>query len=207
VIYTENDLAGRYFVDTSVFDANVRNQFDAVVFAKMAPGASVDQARAAIERVADAYPNLKVQNRDEFIDTQSEMINQVLVLIYVLLALAIVIAFFGIMNTLALSIVERTRELGLLRAVGMTRRQLKSMVRWEAILIALFGTVGGLGVGIFFGWATIRALDEQGFHVFRVPIGGFVAIALFAALFGVVAAAIPARRASKLDILRAIAAE
>jgi putative ABC transport system permease protein len=125
----------------------------------------------------------------------------------VLLALAIVIAFFGIMNTLALSIVERTHELGLLRAVGMTRRQLKSMVRWESVLIALFGTIGGLGVGLFFGWSTIRALDEQGFHVFHVPIAGFVAIAVFAAFFGVVAAMLPARRAAKLDILRAIAAE
>lgn len=206
-IYTRSDLAGRYFVDTSVFDANVRNQYDTLVFAKMAPGASIDTTRNAIRGVTDAYPNIKVQDRDEFITAQSKMINQALVLIYVLLALAIVIAFFGIMNTLALSVVERTRELGLLRAVGMTRRQLKSMVRWESVLIALFGTVGGLGVGIFFGWSTIRALDEQGFRVFHVPIGVLVVIAVVAAVLGVVAAILPARRASKLDILRAIATE
>ena len=207
VIYSENELAGRYFVDTAVFDANVHDQFDSVIFAKLAPGVAVEDARPAVDAAASKYPNVEVQDRDEFISDQSEMINQVLVLIYVLLALAIVIAFFGIMNTLALSMVERTRELGLLRAVGMTRRQLKSMVRWEAVLIALFGTVGGLGVGIFFGWSTIRALDEQGFHVFHVPIVGFVFIAVFAALFGVVAAMLPARRAAKLDILYAIASE
>ena len=207
VIYGNNELAGRYFVDTAAFDANVSEQFDTMVFATVADGVSVADARPAIEEVVGRYANLKVQDRDEFIDAQSGEINQILAFIYVLLLLAIVIAFFGITNTLALSIVERTRELGLLRAVGMTRSQLKSMVRWEAVLIALFGTLGGLLISIFFGWAMIRALADQGFQTFQVPPFQLLVIAIVAALFGVLAAWLPARRAAKLDVLQAIATE
>jgi putative ABC transport system permease protein len=207
VIYKNKELATNYFVDTSVFDANVHDQYDSMVFAKLDKGTSVDQARPAIERVTDQYPNVKVQDRAEFIKEQAGQINQTLAFIYVLLFLAIIIALFGIANTLALSIVERTRELGLLRAVGMTRKQLKSMVRWEAVLIALFGTVGGLGVGTFFGWAMIRALADEGFKVFNLPIFSLAIIAVLAGLFGVVAAVVPARRASKLNVLGAIAAD
>jgi putative ABC transport system permease protein len=205
VIYRNQQLAGRYFVDTAVMDANVHEQFDAIVFAKLAPGHSVAEVRPAIERVTKAYANVEVQDRKEFIDAQAGQINQALALIVVLLFVAVIIALFGIANTLALSIVERTRELGLLRAVGMTRRQLKSMVRWEAVLISLFGTAGGLGVGVFFGWSMVRALHDQGFTVFRVPLVTLVFIAALAAFFGVLAAVVPARRAAKLDVLRAIA--
>jgi putative ABC transport system permease protein len=207
VIYHNKDLAGRYFVDTSVFDANVHDKYDSIVFAKVAKGTSIEQARPIIERVTKNFPNVKVQDRKQFIKSQAAQINQTLAFVYVLLFLAIIIALFGIANTLALSIVERTRELGLLRAVGMTRKQLKSMVRWEAVLIALFGTVGGLGVGTFFGWAMIKALSDQGFKTFNVPIFQLAVIALLAGLFGVVAAVLPARRAAKLDVLKAIASE
>ncbi len=207
VIYTHKELAGNYWVDTSVLTKNIPDQYDSLVFAKAKPGVGIDEVRPAVEKVTNRYPNVKVQDRQEFIDAQSAQINQMLALIYVLLLLAVVIALFGIANTLALSIVERTRELGLLRAVGMTRRQLKSMIRWEAVLIALFGTVGGLGVGSFFGWAMIRALRDQGFSVFNVPVLQLAIIALLAALAGVVAAVLPARRASKLDVLKAIATE
>jgi putative ABC transport system permease protein len=207
VIYKNKELATSYFVDTSVFDANVHDQYDSIVFAKLDKGTSVDQARPAIEQVTKQYANVKVQDRAEFIKEQAGQINQTLAFIYVLLFLAIIIALFGIANTLALSIVERTRELGLLRAVGMTRKQLKSMVRWEAVLIALFGTVGGLGVGTFFGWAMIRALADEGFKVFNLPIFSLAIIAVLAGLFGVLAAVVPARRASKLNVLAAIAAD
>jgi putative ABC transport system permease protein len=185
----------------------VADQFDAIVFAKVADGTSIQQARPVIKQVTDRYANVKLQDRKEFIKSQSGFIDVVLNLVYVLLALAIIIAVFGIGNTLLLSIVERTRELGLLRAVGMTRSQLKSMVRWEAVLIALFGTLGGLGVGTFFGWAMFKALEDQGFKAFRVPAIPLITIALLAALFGVVAAILPARRAAKLDVLKAIAAD
>jgi putative ABC transport system permease protein len=207
VIYEHKELANNYFVDNSVIDANVRDVYDSIVFAKTAPGVSVSDARPVVERITDTYPNVKVQDRKEFIDSQSAQINQMLALIIVLLMMAVIIALFGIANTLALSIVERTRELGLLRAVGMTRRQLKSMVRWEAVLIALFGAVGGLGVGVFFGWSMIQALKDDGFTAFNVPIAPLVIIIVVAGLAAVVAAALPARRAAKLDVLKAIAAE
>jgi putative ABC transport system permease protein len=207
VIYDNVQLAGRYFVDTSVMDASVQDQFDAVVFAKVADGTSVADVRPAVEKVTDQYPNVKLQDRKQFIDDQSAQINGMLMLVMILLAMAVIIAVFGIANTLALSIVERTRELGLLRAVGMTRRQLRSMVRWEAVLVALFGAVGGIGVGSFFGWAMVHAMHDQGFDVFRLPIVTLVVIVVIAGIFGVIAAAVPARRAAKLDVLKAIAAD
>jgi putative ABC transport system permease protein len=207
VIYGNKELAGSYWVDTSVLDANVADNFDSIVFAKVADDSTIEQARPAIKQVTDHYANVKLQDREEFIKDQSGFIDVVLNLVYVLLGLAIIIAVFGIGNTLALSIVERTRELGLLRAVGMTRAQLKSMVRWEAVLIALFGTLGGLGVGMFFGWAMFQALEDKGFKVFRIPPVPLIVIALLAAIFGVVAAILPARRAAKLDVLKAIATE
>ena len=119
--------------------------------------------------------------------------------------LAVVIALFGIGNTLALSIIERTRELGLLRAVGMTRRQLRTTVRWEAILTSIFGTLLGLAIGLFFGWAIVEALKDEGLKAFVVPVGQLVIIVIIAALAGVLAAILPAWRASKLNILNAIA--
>jgi putative ABC transport system permease protein len=122
----------------------------------------------------------------------------------VLLFFAIVIALFGIANTLGLSIIERRRELGLLRAVGMTRRQLRSSVRWESVIIALLGTVLGLVIGVVFAWAMVKALADEGIDRFSVAPAQLLLIVILAGLFGVVAAALPARRAAKLDVLRAI---
>jgi putative ABC transport system permease protein len=113
----------------------------------------------------------------------------------------------GIANTLSLSIHERTRELGLLRAVGQTRRQLRSMVRGEAATVALFGTVGGVGLGVFLGWAMVAALADEGFTSFAVPAGPLAVVLALGALVGVVAAVRPARRAARLDVLAAIAAD
>ena len=139
--------------------------------------------------------------------TKAGDIDMLLNLIYALLALAIVIALMGITNTLALSIFERTRELGLLRAVGMTRRQLRATVRWESMIIALFGTALGLSIGVFFGWSIVRALADQGFRAFVVPTGSLVVVAVIAAIAGVAAAVLPARRAARLDVLGAIASQ
>jgi putative ABC transport system permease protein len=121
--------------------------------------------------------------------------------------MSIGIAGVGIINTLGLSIYERTRELGLLRAVGMSRRQVSRMVRWEAILIAVFGAVLGLAIGIAFGWALQQALKSEGVSEFTIPVGQLVAYVVVAALIGVVAAIWPARRAAKLNVLQAIAYE
>jgi len=127
-------------------------------------------------------------------------------LIYALLALAILIARIGITNTLGLSIFERTRELRLLRAIGMTRRQLRATVRWESMIIALFGTVLGLTIGLFFGWSIVHALADQGFTQFVVPAGPLV-VAVIAAIAEVAAVVLPARRAARLDVLGAIASQ
>jgi len=128
-------------------------------------------------------------------------------LVYALLALAILIALLGIGNTLALSVFERTRELGVMRAVGMTRRQLRATIRWESVIIALQGTVLGLMIGVFFGWALVLAMKDQGLTVFSLPVLSLVIVVVLAAVAGVVAAILPGRRAARLNILHAIVSE
>jgi putative ABC transport system permease protein len=125
----------------------------------------------------------------------------------VLLALAIVIAVLGITNTLALSVIERTREIGLLRAVGMSRRQLRRMVRWESVIIAVFGAVLGMLTGIVLGWAVVQALRDEGVGAFSIPFTQMVILILVAAVAGIVAAIYPAWKGSRLNILEAIAYE
>jgi putative ABC transport system permease protein len=124
-----------------------------------------------------------------------------------LLALAVIIAALGIANTIALSVLERTRELGLLRAVGMRRRQVRAAVRWEAVIISLFGTVLGLAFGLLGGWGIVRALRDEGFGVFAIPYAWMVFLAVLAGIVGLVAALIPAWRASRMDVLDAIGTE
>jgi putative ABC transport system permease protein len=198
-----------YFLGTPGFDANfAAPHFDTQVFVKKAPGVSTATALAAVETVAARYaPGTTVQDQAAYKAEQTKGINQVLALIYTLLALAIVIALLGIGNTLALSIFERTRELGVMRAVGMTRGQLRGTIRWESVIIALQGTFLGLVVGVFFGWALVRAQRSQGLSVFSVPWLTLVIIVLLAGLAGVVAAILPSRRAAKLNVLRAIVTE
>jgi putative ABC transport system permease protein len=198
-----------YFLGTPGFDANfAAPHFDTQVFVKKAPGVSSAAALAAVKTVAARYaPGSTVQDQAAYKAEQTKGINQVLALIYTLLALAIVIALLGIGNTLALSIFERTRELGVMRAVGMTRGQLRGTIRWESVIIALQGTVLGLVVGVFFGWALVRAQRSQGLSVFSVPWLTLLIIILLAGLAGVVAAILPSRRAAKLNVLRAIVTE
>ena len=145
-------------------------------------------------------------DRQEYVDSATGDLDTMLNLVYGLLALAILIALLGIANTLSLSLYERTRELGLLRAVGQTRRQLRRTVRWESVIIAVFGTIGGVAVGTFLAWGLMQALKaSEGIGSFVVP-GGTLAVVLGAAIVaGLVAAWRPARRAAKLDVLEAIA--
>jgi len=198
-----------YFLGTPGYDANfAAPHFDTQVFVKKAPGVSTAAALAAVKTVAAQYaPGTTVQDQAAYKAEQTKPINQILALIYTLLALAIVIALLGIGNTLALSIFERTRELGVMRAVGMTRRQLRGTIRWESVIIALQGTFLGLVVGVFFGWALVRAQKSQGLSVFSVPWLTLLIIVLLAGLAGVVAAILPSRRAAKLNVLRAIVTE
>jgi putative ABC transport system permease protein len=204
-IFTDKVQTNGYVIGLPAYEANVADQFDAKVFVAKQPGVSDAQLRTAVESVTKAYPNATVQDRQGYKDSTAKQVNQILNFIYVMLALAIIIALIGIANTLALSIFERTRELGLLRAVGMTRAQLRSTVRWESVIIALFGTVLGLVIGLFFGWSLVKALDDQGINILRIPVGSLAVVTVLAALAGVAAAILPARRASKLNVLDAIA--
>ncbi len=205
-IYTDSDeWVGKQFVSTEAFDANVSDQFDTKIFVRTAPGVSESDARAIVESESQGYALAKVQTFDEFKASMEQQINQILTLVYALLGLAVIIALMGIANTLALSIFERTRELGLLRAVGMTRRQVRATIRWEAVIIAMLGTVLGLGVGMFFGWALVHALAAQGITTFVIPVSQLAVVVVIAGLAGLTAAILPARRAAKLDVLGAIA--
>ncbi len=183
-------------------------QTDVRVLVKAAPDVSDDQARRAVERVTEDFPIAKVQDLSEIQENQTRQINQGLSFMLVLLALTVIIGFLGIAITLALSVIERTRELGLLRAVGMERRQLRSVVRWEAVLIALLGTVLGLAVGVAGGSALAMTLrgDIDTARV-DVPVVLLAVFCLVAAGMGVVAAILPAWWASRLDVLRAVTVE
>ena len=164
-------------------------------------------ATSWIRAIRDKFPNVKIENQAQFRASQAKQIDALLGLITALLGLAIFIALFGIVNTLALSIFERTHEIGLLRAVGMARRQVRTMIRFEAVIIAVFGAILGLAVGVFFGWAMVRALRSQGVTVLSFPVGQLVSYIVVAGIFGVMAAAFPARRAAKLDVLQAVSQE
>ncbi|MFA9431019.1 ABC transporter permease [Egicoccus sp. AB-alg2] len=174
----------------------------------VADGVSVAQGQAAVEAVAARHGSPDVLDREAFTERAVGDVDQLLGIVYVLLALAIVIALMGITNTLSLSVHERTREIGLLRALGQTRRQLRAMVRWESVIVALFGTATGLVLGTFLGWVFIRAIAvDEGFGTFAAPVGQLALVVALGAVVGVVAALRPARRAARLDVLDAIATE
>ena len=193
------DWVGPMFVDLDAFRANGGDELDYQVY--------VSGDEAAINSVASGYASADVLDKDAFIDVVSSEIDTMLGMFYALLFLAIVIALIGIANTLALSILERTRELGLLRAVGMSRSQLRSTVRWESIIVAVFGSLLGLASGTFFGWAVVRAMADEGIDTLAVPVGSLLIVTAIAAFAGAMAAIVPARRAAKLDVLKALVTE
>jgi putative ABC transport system permease protein len=181
---------------------------DTVLLIGVADGVDLDQAERAVQPIADRMGAPEPMDRDEYVESLTGQIDQVLVVIYALLVLAIVIAVMGIANTLSLSVHERTRELGLLRAVGQTRRQLRSMVRGESFVLAVFGTLGGLSLGSFLGWAMFQALAAvEEFGVFAIPLGQLGVVLALGGLVGVAAAVRPARRAARLNVLEAISTE
>jgi putative ABC transport system permease protein len=180
---------------------------DVNILIALADGVTPDEGEAAVQQVADRFGAPDVQTNQEFIDTIAAEIDVILTVVYVLLILAIVIALMGIANTLSLSIHERTRELGLLRAVGQTRDQTRAMVRAEAVTVSLFGTAGGVGLGVFLAWALVQALAGEGFGSFAIPTGTLAVVVALGALVGVLAAARPAHRAARMDVLDAIATE
>jgi putative ABC transport system permease protein len=207
VIYAENGLIGDWATSLDTYDANVAQELDLFVLVKAGEGASVAAVRSGLEDALEPYPNIEVQDQAEFREMYATFLNQVLNLVTALLLFAVIIALFGVMNTLYLSIYERTRELGLLRAVGLTRRQTRSMVRWEAVIVSVMGALFGVVIGIAFGWALQQALEPEGFSELGIPGGQLVIYVLFAAVLGVVFAIFPARRAAKLNVLEAISYE
>jgi putative ABC transport system permease protein len=207
MIYGEDQFVGSYLLGMPAYSANVLTPFDNEIIVKKSDDVSAPAALKAVEDASAPYAGASVLDRDGYKAEQATVLNQLLALVYALLALAVLIALMGIANTLALSILERTREIGLLRAVGMTRAQLRSAIRWESVIIALQGTFLGLLIGLFFGWALVRALEDQGMTVFQVPFGSLLAIVVIAALAGMVAAVGPGRRAARLDVLRAVVSE
>lgn len=197
-----------WMVDMGTFEAgNPSAKTDLFAGARIKDGVEIDDARAAIEKVAAAFPQVKVQDQAEFRKSQEDQLNQLLTVIYGLLFFAVVIAILGIMNTLALSVFERTREFGLIRAVGATQRQLKRAVRWEAVIVSVFGALLGLVVGLPLGLVATRGMTSLGVRSASLPVGTIIAILIAAILAGILAAIWPARRAAKLNVLEAIATE
>jgi putative ABC transport system permease protein len=192
--------------DTEQWTQRFTSELDTFVFVKKPPGASETRAKAILEGVASSVGGIEAESKADFKARQLGQFDQILGLVYVLLLLAVIIALIGIVNTLALSIYERTREIGLMRAVGMSRVQLKRMVRGEAVVVAVFGSLLGLGIGIVFGAAIIRALSSEGI-VFRLPVAQLVIFVVLAGVAGLLAGSPPARRAARLDVLRAIDTE
>jgi putative ABC transport system permease protein len=180
---------------------------DAAVFVMREPGADAASVKAGLTKVVQDLPTVTLKDQAEFAAEQRAGIDQALTIIYAMLGLAIVIAILGIVNTLALSVIERTREVGLLRAVGLSRRQLRRMVRLESVIIALLGGALGIGLGLLFGVSFQQSQKNAGIEILSVPLGQLLVFAVLAVIVGVLASLWPARRAARLDVLRAITAE
>lgn len=180
---------------------------DAAVYVNAASGTSADDLRAELEQTLDPYPQVQVRDIADYKELVHNQIAVLLYLVYALLGLAIIIAVLGVVNTLALSVVERTREIGLLRAIGLARRQLRRMIRLESVVIAVFGAVLGLALGLVWGVCTQQVLALQGMTALAIPWGTIVAVVIGSAVVGVVAALLPALRASRMNVLAAIAHE
>jgi putative ABC transport system permease protein len=202
-IYQANALIGSYLVSAAFLAAHTSNPpLGALLLSTSGTG-----AQTAVTRALAAYPNLQVQTRAQFEQAQTASVNQLLGLVYALLGLAVLIALIGIVNTLMLSVFERTREIGLLRAVGMRRPQVRSMVRSEAVILAIFGAIVGIVIGTAMGIAFVSSLRQQGVMDTVVPVSSLLVFLLLSGLLGLVAASWPARRAARLDVLAAIAAD
>jgi putative ABC transport system permease protein len=196
-----------YVIDKQTATAAGVPDSDFGLYVTLAPGADVEQVRPALDAAVAPFPNVTLQDQQELKQTTRDQINNLLSLIYALLFLSILIAILGIVNTLALSVIERTREIGLLRAVGMSRTQVKRMIRWESVIIAIIGAILGIVLGVLFGSALQQVLETQGLLTLSIPTGQLVFFVVVAAIVGVLAAWRPARRAARLDVLKAISTE
>ncbi|MFI1094684.1 ABC transporter permease [Streptomyces sp. NPDC020917] len=179
---------------------------DFMIFAKAVSGKQ-DEAYASLKAAVKNYPEIDVRDQADYKDLIHKQVNQLLYMIYGLLALAIIVAVLGVVNTLALSVVERTREIGLMRAIGTSRRQLRRMIRLESVVIALFGALVGLGLGLGWGATGQKVLASQGLQILQIPWGTIVAVFIGSAVVGLLAALLPAFRAGRMNVLNAIATD
>lgn len=203
-LYVNDDLAGNRVISRETFAGTTVSSFDFSVYVTLEKGADSSKVRAALEKAIDDYGQGKLLSKDEYIDEQAGQVNQLLGLIYGLLALSVIISIVGIIITLLLSVFERQREIGLLRAVGMTRSQVRTTVRWESVITSLLGAVLGILLGIGLGWVIVYALRDQGLTSFQIPVGSTVFIMVMSFFVGVLAAVYPAWRATKVDMLDAL---
>jgi ABC-type antimicrobial peptide transport system permease subunit len=191
---------GRVTISTEAWDQRVDSPRNIFTFVAMS-GDETAENTAALEAALEPYPNAKVQTSQQFIDNQISGLSSVLNILYVLLALSVIVSLFGIVNTLVLTVFERTREIGMLRAIGMTRRQVRRMIRHESVITALIGGAVGIALGIVLAALLIARVD---FIDFAFPFGQVVVFAIAAVIVGLIAAIFPARRAAKLDPLEAL---
>jgi putative ABC transport system permease protein len=203
-IYQANTVILSFLVSDGLFLSHYAHPDPGAVLLRTNGSAAVGQA---VNNALAPYPNVQVQTRAQFEQAQTASVNRLLGLIYALLALAVLVALIGIVNTLMLSVFERTREIGLLRAIGMLRRQVRTMIRAEAVILAIFGAIIGIIIGTGLGLALVSSLKQQGITDTVVPVPSLLLFVLIAALLGLVAASWPARRAARLDVLAAIAAD
>ncbi|GAA0683734.1 FtsX-like permease family protein [Kitasatospora atroaurantiaca] len=180
---------------------------DAAVFGKASPGADVAKTLTSLQDSLKEYPQLTVKDQAGYKDLVQSQVNTLLYMIYGLLGLAIVVAVLGVVNTLALSVVERTREIGLLRAIGLSRRQLRRMIRLESVVIALFGAILGTGLGLAWGVTGQRVLASQGLDTLSIPTGTIITTLVASVVIGLLAALLPAFRAGRMNVLAAIATD
>jgi len=193
---------GEVSVSTATFDRSFANHDNDLTLVNVEGGPS-DESTARLERSLAAFPSALVETRDEFKSTRTGDITSSLQILYALLGLSVIVSLFGVINTLVLSVFERTRELGMLRAIGMTRRQVRRMIRHESVVTALIGAALGIAVGMFLAVLTTVALSKYGI-VFAVPYGTLTVFVLVAIAAGMLAAILPARRASRLNVLEAL---
>jgi len=189
-------------ISNSLFDANYVDPENEMAFIDIKGGVSEANTKT-LEAATAGFADAKVQTHSEFKSNFEKPLNNILSLLFVLLALSVVVSLFGIVNTLVLSVFERTRELGMLRAVGMTRRQTRRMIRHESIVTSLIGAALGIVVGLFLAILVTHALSDQGI-VFAVPYLSLVYFVIAAIIVGILAAIWPARRAAKLNVLEAL---
>jgi putative ABC transport system permease protein len=203
-IFDHPDVTGDYLFAAAGWAPHATQPLDSMVLIKLKPGAGLGPARAAVTAAIAGTGQPRVQDRAQYQASATSGVNTILGLVYVMLALAI-IALMGVANTLSLSIHERTRELGLLRALGQSRAQTRGMVRWESVIIAVFGTLGGVILGTFLGWAVVRSSSSATLAVFAAPPLQLVLFLVLGAVTGILAGIRPARRAARLNMISAIA--